>query len=361
MIGAVRTVWSNPYVRVLVGVLLIVATYLALRAMRPAVVVFVTALALAYVVNPLVGRLERLGARRGFGVALVYSVLAVGMVFAARLLGGLLNGMVHADEDGPALAESVVEFLESLPANLMTLLPPQAAAMLEEPLSTLGSRLADTLQNAIPQVATLGGELLGLVSGTLAGALQLFLILVVTAYVLYDYRGFSKVLMTLVPRPYQEQVSSLAGRLDTVMGAFIRGQLLVSLCVGVLVGLGLALLGVTGAAAIGLFAALMNLVPFLGSVVPAIPAVLMVITEGWVPVLLVVGLFVLVNQVDNHVLTPLILGRSTDLHPVTVIVAVVGGFSAFGLIGGILAVPICAFIKVLYVEFYLPSRLYREG
>lgn len=361
MIGAVRTVWSNPYVRVLVGVLLIVAAYLVLRAMRPAVVVFATAMALAYVVNPLVGGLERLGARRGFGVALVYSVLAVGLVLAARLLAGLLNGMVSADEEGPALAESVVEFLESLPANLMTLLPPQLGGVLEEPLASLGSGLAGALQNAIPQVASLGGDLLGLVSGTLAGALQLFLILVVTAYVLYDYRGFSKVLLTLIPRPYQQPVSSLAGRLDTVMGAFIRGQLLVALCVGVLVWLGLMLLGVTGAAAIGLFAALMNLVPFLGSVVPAVPAVLLVITEGWVPVLLVIGLFVIVNQVDNHVLTPLILGRSTDLHPVTVIIAVVAGFSAFGLIGGILAVPICAFIKVLYLEFYLPSRLYREG
>ncbi|MBX3144287.1 MAG: AI-2E family transporter [Trueperaceae bacterium] len=361
MIGAVRTVWANPYVRVLVAVLLLVALYFGLRAVKPAVVVFGGALALAYVVNPLVGRLERLGARRGFGVALIYSVLAVGAVFAVRLLAGLLNGMVHSGDDGPALAESVVEFLDDLPANLNALLPPQVAGVLEEPVAALGTGLEQALQNAVPQFAALGGNLLGFVSGTLAGAFQLFLILVVTAYVLYDYRGFSKVLTTLIPKPYQEQVSSLAARLDTVMGAFIRGQLLVSLGVGLMVWLGLMILGVSGSAAIGLFAGLMNLVPFLGSVVPAIPAVFMVMSEGWVPMLLVIGVFVLVNQIDNHLLTPLILGRTTDLHPVTVIVSVVGGFSAFGLLGGILAVPICAFIKVLYVEFYLPSRLYRKG
>ncbi len=361
MIGAVRAVWSNPYVRVLVAVLLLVAAYFAIRAMRPAFVVFASAMALAYIVNPLIERLERVGARRGFGVALVYTALVVGMVFTVRLLGGLLGSMVQTGDEGPALAESLVEFLENLPATLLGLLPTQLANVLERPIAAFGSGLAGALQNAAPQAAAFGGNVFGVVSGTLAGALQFFLILVVTAYVIYDYRGFSKVLMTLVPRPYQERVSALGSRLDTVMGAFIRGQLLVALGVGVLVWLGLLLLGVNGAAGIGLLAAVMNLVPFLGSVVPAIPAVLVVITQGWTPVLLVIGLFVVVNQIDNHVLTPLILGRTTDLHPVTVIIAVVGGFSAFGLVGGILAVPVCAFIKVLYVEFYLPSRLYRDG
>ncbi len=361
MIGAVRTVWSNPYVRVLVAVLLVVAAYFVLRAFKPAVVVFLAAMSLAYVVNPLVGWLERMGARRGFGVALVYSLLVVSVVFAGRLVGRLLSDVMQPGEDGPALAESVVEFFESLPEQLIGMLPPQFVGLAEEPIRALGVGLSRAVQTALPQLASLGGNVLGLVSGTLASALQAFLILVVTAYVLYDFRGFSKVLMTLVPRPYQEGVGGLAARLDTVMGAFIRGQLLVSLGVGLLIWLGLALVGSPGAAAIALFAAVMNLVPFLGSVVPAIPAVLMVITQGWTPVLLVVGVFVVVNQIDNHVLTPMILGRTTQLHPVTVIVAVLGGFSAFGLLGGILAVPVCAFIKVLYSEFYLPGRLYREG
>lgn len=107
--------------------------------------------------------------------------------------------------------------------------------------------------------------------------------------------------------------------------------------------------------------AIRALAPYLGTIVPAVPALVIAIAGGWWQVVFVLVVFVVTNQIDNHLLTPQILSRSTRLHPVTVIVAIIGGFALGGLVAAIFAVPVVAFAKAIYTEHYLGSRFYREG
>jgi predicted PurR-regulated permease PerM len=187
------------------------------------------------------------------------------------------------------------------------------------------------------------------------------LVLILTVYVLIDFERISASLWGAVPRPYRRQVRSLAETLDRVTGAYVRGQLLIAGVVGLMVFVGLSLVGLPGAGLIGLLAGILNVVPFIGSIVPVIPAVLIAIGGGWVQVVLVLLVFVVANQIDTHALTPLVLSRSTELHPVTVMLAVVAGFALGGLWVAILAVPAAAFLKALYEEYYTKSSFYRSG
>ena len=361
MSGAFRAVWANPYVKVVVGLVIAFVLIWAFLAARPATTLFVAAYALAYVLNPVVDTMQARGARRGFGVALIAVVLAATVWLASRLSVAAVSNALTRTDDGIALSETVTVWFESLPANLERLLPRALDPLIAGPLSTLGDLLSRATEALAPYVQEITEALYAIVSGTVTGVVQVVLALVLTVYVLFDFHRFNASLLAVWPVPYQKTVQALATTLDEAMGGYIRGQLLIAACVGLMVFAGLALLGLPLAGLIALLAAVFNLVPFLGTIVPVIPALAVAIAGGWLQVVLVLVIFVVANQIDNHLLTPLIMSKSTSLHPVTVILAVIGGFAVGGLVTAIFAVPLVAFAKVLFVERYQASRYYRQG
>jgi predicted PurR-regulated permease PerM len=308
------------------------------------------ALGIAYLLNPAVDWMQARRTPRAAAVALVAVLL---VVFAAVLtwfsVSAVRNTLRTAD-NGVVLTEAATLFFEELPAAIGRLLPGSVNVALDQ----AGETLNPVLQN-------LGERLYGLVSGTFVGVGMAFVVLVLTVYVLYDFHRISASLLRVWPEPYQDGIAALAKSMDEVVGGYIRGQLLIAVAVGLMVYVGLLLIGLPSAAFIAILAGALNIVPFLGTIVPVIPAVLLAAPEGWPYVILVLLVFTITNQIDNHVLTPQILSRSTAIHPVTVMVAVIGGFAFGGLATAIFAVPAIAFAKVLYEEYYLKGRLHIEG
>ena len=358
---ALRTVWSNPYVKVFVALGAAFVAYRAFLAVHPAGALFLGAFGLAYVVNPVVDALERRGAKRAFSVALAAVVLVAAVYIAVQLSVNAIRTTFTEDEDGVALTETARAWFLELPENLESLLPDAVSGVVAAPVASVGDALERLGSMLAPYVEDITSALLSVLSGTVMGAFQTVVLLIVTVYVLYDFHRITAAMLALVPKPYQDGVRSLATSLDDAVGSFIRGQVVIAALVGVMVFVGLSLIGLPLAGFIGLLAAVLNVVPFLGSIVPAIPAVVIAIAGGWWQVVLVVLVFVIANQIDNHVLTPQVLSRSTRLHPVTVILAVIGGFAVGGIIAAILAVPFVAFVTNLVERHYKTSRLYREG
>jgi predicted PurR-regulated permease PerM len=358
---AFRTVWANPYVKVGVGLLMAVLVIWAFLAARPATTLFVVAYGLAYVLNPVVDLLQARGARRGFGVALIAVALAAIVWFASSLSVAAVSAALTPTEDGVTLSETVTVWFETLPENLERLLPGPLYGVIAGPLGTLGALLDTAAEALAPHFQELTEALYAIVSGTVSGVVQVVLVLVLTVYVLFDFHRFSASLLAVWPVPYQKAVKALATTLDQAMGDYIRGQLLIAAVVGLMVFAGLTLVGLPLAGLIALLAGVFNLVPFLGTIVPVIPALAIAIAGGWLQVSLVLVTFVVANQIDNHLLTPLIMSKSTKLHPVTVILAVIGGFAVGGLVTAVVAVPLVAFAKVLFVDHYQASRYYRAG
>ena len=152
----------------------------------------------------------------------------------------------------------------------------------------------------------------------------------------------------------------LTAKADRAIGGYLRGQVLIAIVLGFMIWIGLTLVGVPLATAISVLAAVFNLVPYLGPIVATVPAVLLGFTVSPLTALLALIVFLAANQIEGHVLGPLILDRSTDLHPLTVLVSILVGVGFLGLLGAFLAVPVVALAKVVLEEYLLTRPPYQE-
>jgi predicted PurR-regulated permease PerM len=198
----------------------------------------------------------------------------------------------------------------------------------------------------------------------LVGALlTLGLIPVVTFYLLRDWDILMAKIRGLLPRRYEPTVVKLSLECDAVLAQFLRGQLLVMACLGVVYTVGLWLIGLDLAVLIGILAGLVSFVPYLGVIVGVLAAGLAALVQfqEWLPLVYVAAVFGVGQLLEGMVLSPLIVGDRIGLHPVAVIFAVLAGGQLFGFIGILLALPAAAVIMVLLRhshELYLTSSLY---
>lgn len=361
MRDAITTIWANPYVRVLFGLLAVAAFVWLFLATQPAGTLFLAALGITYLVNPVVEFLVKNRVPRAISVALIAAVLVLGTVLLSQYTVSTIGTIVTESDEGLTLAASVPEFILTLPERIENLLPAGVRGPARGPLDALDQSVEGVGERLVPYLENFTVGTYDFLRGTATQVVNAVLVLILTVYVLIDFERITASLRGVVPKPYRKSVGSLAATLDDVTGAYIRGQLLIAVAVGLMIFGGLSLVGLPGAGVIGLLAGLLNIVPFIGSIVPAIPALLIAISGGWVQVILVLVVFVAANQIDAHALTPLILSRSTELHPVTVMLAVIAGFALGGVLVAILAVPAVAFCKALYEEYYTKSTFYRSG
>ncbi|MDE2195887.1 MAG: AI-2E family transporter, partial [Gammaproteobacteria bacterium] len=194
---------------------------------------------------------------------------------------------------------------------------------------------------------------------------NLVLIPVVTFYLLRDWDRLMARSAALLPRAAAPTVTRLARDCNTVLGAFLRGQLLVMLCLAILYSLGLSVIGLDSAVAIGVIAGLLSFVPYLGIFTGIILALLSAIIQGqgWPLLVEVLIVFGVGQLLSDFVLTPRLVGERIGLHPLLVIFAILAGGELFGFAGVLLALPVAATGTVLvrYAhERYIKSRLYQD-
>jgi predicted PurR-regulated permease PerM len=218
--------------------------------------------------------------------------------------------------------------------------------------------LSDLVNYLMTGVRTAGGIVqtaVGIASSVVSAALSTLLLAVLIYFLTKDGRQLGVTVKNLVLPAYQSEVEELGRRLDVVWKSFFRGQIVLSLVVGFVVFLSTALLGLPGALVLGILAGLLEVIPNLGPVLALIPAVLVALVQGSnvLPVsnlifaLIVVLVYILIQQIENNYLVPRIMGHSLNLHPVFVLVGVVVGASFAGVLGAFLAAPVLASLKVL--------------
>ncbi len=385
-VTAIEVLWRrHAWVRAaayLIGAVVLVALLWGLRdryafALQVGLIAFVV----AYILNPLVELLGRIRIRRSIAVILVYLAVLQLFVFGSVLLGQVVVELGRFVQLIPDAVERIGAQLGRLTAwteGAFDRLPPAFTEFLDERLGLqpeagdLGTqaqdRVAAFLETAVRNLTQLFEQLLSegpmlLVSGatSIASAtFQLFLILVASAYFLYDFPRFVRNFRRYVPVRYRGVSEDVFAKADRAVGGYLRGQLLITMILGVMIWIGLTLIGIPLATAISFLAAVFNLVPYLGPVVGTVPAVLLGFTVGPVEALLAVVVFVIANQIEGNVLGPLVLSRSVDLHPVTVLLSITAGLGLLGFLGMLLAVPVVAMAKVLLEDYLLTRPAYRE-
>ncbi len=318
---------------------------------------FIAGMILAYLVDPLANRLERWGASRPLAVSAVFLVLLVLLAVGLLVLIPLL---VQQLRQFGQMIPGIFEWLESV-------LAPQIQAWtgfdVGAELDNVQATLAEHWQDAGGYLAQVLGQVGRSGMAFVTWVTYVSLIPVVTFYLLLDWNRLMGSLRDLLPRGWEADAVRLAGRCDDVLSAFLRGQLLVMLSLGVIYGLGLTLMGVRFGVLIGLISGLASIVPFLGFIVGISIALIVAFFQfgTWLALLGVVAVFSTGQVIESTLLQPKLLGDRIGLHPVAVIFAVLAGGNLFGFTGVLLALPAAAVIMVLLRELndrYKSSTLY---
>jgi predicted PurR-regulated permease PerM len=306
---------------------------------------FLVGILLAYLADPLVDRLERLGLSRTWGVVVVFSLFTL-------ILLALLLVLV------PMLAKQLMRLYELAP-QMLDWLQHVALPWVQHRLGLAdGFWKFDKIKAAIGehmgQTTDIVGVLLSQATASslalLAWLANLVLIPVVGFYLLRDWDVMMAKLRGLLPRQRESQVVGLAEECHEVLGAFVRGQLMVMLALGVIYSAGLMLVGLELGLLIGMLAGLAAIVPYMGFIIgigAALVAGLFQFGGDLYPMLGIVAVFMVGQALEGMVLTPLLVGDRIGLHPVAVIFAILAGGELFGFTGVLLALPVAAVIMVL--------------
>lgn len=230
----------------------------------------------------------------------------------------------------PAVKEQLVQLSTDLPRAVNTL--PFASE-----LQLNGSSIREFLTE---QRGGLGRTVLG-IGQTIAHVLfGLVTVIVITVYWLSDYQRIKKTIFSFVPKPERHRAHDIWERLELKLGKWFLGQIMVSTAVGLMVWLAASLLGLPYAATLGVLAALLEILPTLGPILASVPAILLGADESFEKAIAVTIVYILVQQIESHLITPQVMGRTVKLHPIAIIVSFLVGSVLLGILGALLAVPI---------------------
>jgi predicted PurR-regulated permease PerM len=335
--------------RILWAVILLALLLWLLYRLAPVITPFAMAAALAYLGDPLVDRLQLVRLRswqvsRTVAVSIVFllmSLLVLGLLLV--VIPNTLEQIRHLIDRTPAivewLAETAIPWLEE---KLGVTLPGMDVNSLTETAKTYWKELAKASVNVLGSVSA-GGQAL------VNWLMNFVLVPVVTFYLLRDWDKLVAGVRKLLPPAIAPTVSELAKEIDEVLGAFIRGQFLVMIALGLIYTCGLLLIGLDLAFAIGMLAGILSIVPYLGTLVGVVAALIAAAFQfqDVIHPLLALAVFGVGQTLEGMVLTPKLVGDKVGLHPVAVIFAVLAGGQLFGFLGILLALPVASALNVL--------------
>lgn len=333
-----------------------------LYLLTPILSPFLIAMLLAYLGDPLVDRLERWKLSRTWGVVVVFALFSLILLILLLVLVPMLGRqLMRLYELAPQMLDRLQH--EALPWAQAKFGLPDGFWRFEQIKTALGEHLGKTTDIVGIVLAQATASSLAL----LAWLGNLLLIPVVAFYLLRDWDLMMAKLRGLLPRSREGFIVQLVGECHEVLGAFVRGQLLVMLALAAIYSSGLMLVGLELGLLIGVLAGLASIVPYMGFVVGFGAAVIAALFQygGFDPYPLIgIGVVFGIGQLlEGMLLTPLLVGDRIGLHPVAVIFAILAGGQLFGFTGVLLALPVAAIIMVLLRhahDFYKLSDLYGE-
>jgi len=347
--------WSASTKRT-VTVIILVLLALVIYRFRDVIPPLIIALLLSFILDPIVDFLShRFRLSRGLSTGLVFLVLIVGM------LGAVAAPVTAVPSLQRAVLSVQIDFIRVINDIGIFLEQPVEVWEYSLDLSDLYQELSAMLRSFVASVAQ---GTLDIAFSIASGAFWLIVILITSFYLVKDADRFIEQLDNLAPPGYRDDFVHLRREITDVWSAFLRGQLLLSLTMAIITTAICMIIGLPYAVALGLLAGVTEFVPNLGPIIALIPAVLLALFQGssylplsnfWFAVL-VVGVYVVIQQIEGNLLVPRILGRSLNLHPLVVLIAVIIGGNLAGILGMLLAAPVLATLRV--VGRYVFCRLY---
>lgn len=346
--------FRRKIVYILLFILLILLIFYLLILIRPILqwllliikeigIPFLIALILSYLLHPLVNWLMRIGLKR------VYAVILIFLLFLSGAGAFLYIGT-------PVLIKQVREFMEQLPTTLQTFegwferfrdhqnqMPEGIQRGIESGIAQFEKLIEKWTSKTVSDIGDS-------ISSFMKISTIVMLVPFIVFYMLKDYEGFHIRAMRIFPKKQRKKVDQLLREINIGLGNYVSGQLIVSLVVGVLVTAGYLIIGFPYPLVFGMISMVFNIVPYLGPFLGALPAMVIGITVSWKMALLTGLVNMIVQTIEGNLISPFVVGRSTQLHPLSIIIAILIGGEIAGIGGLILAVPVLVMLKVIIVR-----------
>ena len=332
--------------------------------------------------------------RRDIALSVIgwFVILAIGLWAAAHIIGALLTVIVAAllayaifplvrmfSRVLPRFAAIALAYLLVIGAlgiisyliintavGQITALANQIAALLEPGKNGAPSRLTIELEKlgiSAAQINSLGNQIVGqaqglagsalpVIAGVFGGIVDVILVIVLSIYLEIDGYRIARWLRTKSPMKVRPRAAFVIMTFERVVGGYVRGQILLAALIGVLVGIGMALLHVPYALLLGLFAFVLEFIPIIGVFISGAACVLLALTQGFVLAIVVLIYFIGIHIIEGDVVGPRIVGRAIGLHPAVSIFALLAGAELFGLWGALFASPVAGVIQEVIVEIW---------
>jgi predicted PurR-regulated permease PerM len=331
------------------SVLSVIGVAWVLVQIRSLFALLIIGLVVAAAIEPLVNRLRRLGLTQAQGIMTIYGAVAALIAFILVLvvppLGSQASDLI---DDIPSILQELRRQAANSPNGFINTTVWEALARAEQ--AWIEFRTAPNIE---------GQQAVSLVSSTF-GALIAFVTIFVTAfYWLSEKATIKRVLVNIFPEGRREQALEIWETIEVKLGGWIRGQLVLCLIIGVFSTAFYFALDLPFWLALGIFAGITEIVPFIGPIVGGGAAVFIALTDSWQKALIVLGFVIVLQQIESAALVPRVMRNAVGMSPLTVILAVLIGGRVGGILGSILAIPVGAMIQV-FLQVTLRSRLHLE-
>ena len=333
---------------VLVVLGIIIAAYLLLQIVQAAQGILIwifVAIFLALALNPAVDALQSRGVkRRGVAVSIVF----VGAILAIAALAATVV---------PTIVSQVNDFVDAVPGYVSDLTAGRGRLGFLEREYQITERVRDALaEGGATKVLGLSGTALAVTKGVITAVLATVTIAFLTLFMLLEGPTWMERLYGLLPEEKQPRWRAIGHEIYRTIGGYVTGNLAISLIAGIVSTTALVILGVPYAVALGLLVAILDLIPLAGATIAAILVTTVAFLDSTTSGIIMLIFFVVYQQLENHVLQPVVYGRTVQLSPLAVLIAVLIGAELAGVIGALAAIPVAGTVQVILVDWMRHRR-----
>lgn len=311
----------------------------------------IISLIFSYLLNPIINYLERHNISRGLGIILLYIVvfgiiIAISISFIPRLGNELKEVLMVL----PSYFSTITDFFKDLYDKYYNL--ENIAPIIENVEGLIFdniNRLQEVLLTSMTKLLTGVGSLLNRM-------ISLVLIPILTFYFLKDKDKLINQVFLIIPKNKRSEIKELMTQIDKSLSQFVRGRLILAIYVGVATTVVLLILDINFAIVIGLLTGIADIIPYFGPFLGFVPAVLFAFLDSATKGIWVAVIFILIQWVENNVLGPKIIGDTTGLHPITVLLSLIIAGNIYGVLGMVFVIPVVSILKILFGFFIDKAR-----
>lgn len=302
-------------------VLLIILLWLLIQIREIIFLVFI-AFILMSAFKPLADFFEKIHIPRVFSVLVIYILIVAFLGFAgSSIIPLLISQSVHLAEKMPDYIGTVLPFI-SIDGKIIT-----------------------------QQIAPLGENLVKVTIGLFSNLITLFTVIVISFYLLIERQRLEKQLANFMGAEGAKKIMLIIVKIEERLGAWVRGQLMMALTIGLATFIGLSLIGLPYSLALSIFAGILEIIPIIGPIISAIPAIFVAVTISPFLAVMTIVLYFLIQQTEAHLIVPMVIKRAVGLHPLVTIIALMIGATLSGIGGALLAVPVVVTVEVILSEY----------